>query len=93
MTKLNISMPQELLDIIDSEANELGLTRSGLIQEASARYVTQARNNREAELRRLRIESSARRMREVGERLGLRGADSVALLAESRAARETRRGS
>jgi len=92
MTKLNISMPQELLDEIDAEASALGLTRSGLIQEASARYVTQARSDREAEVRRLRIEASARRMREVGQKLGLTGADPVALVAESRAARESRRG-
>ena len=43
MTKLNISMPEELLAEIDAEADELGLSRSGLIQEASARYVAEAR--------------------------------------------------
>lgn len=91
MTKLNISMPQELLGEIDAEATALGLTRSGLIQEASARYVATARADREAERRRLRIEAAAVRMREVGERLGLRG-DAAELVAEARAAREADRG-
>jgi metal-responsive CopG/Arc/MetJ family transcriptional regulator len=89
MTKLNISMPQELLEEIDAEADALGLTRSGLIQEASARYVTTARADREAERRRLRIEAAAVRMREIGTRIGLKG-DAVMLVHEARAAEEHR---
>ena len=64
MTKLNISMPQELLAEIDAEAGALGLSRSGLIQEASARYVTAARADREAERHRLKVEAAATRMRD-----------------------------
>jgi metal-responsive CopG/Arc/MetJ family transcriptional regulator len=90
VTKLNISMPQELLAEIDAEASELGLTRSGLIQEASARYVASARGNREAERRRIRIESAAARMRAIGERCGLSG-DTAELVAEVRASEEARR--
>ena len=92
VTKLNISMPQELLDEIDAEAGELGLTRSGLIQEASARYIVTARQDRETERRRLEIEAAATRMREIGERLGLSGRDAVELVHEARAAREAGRG-
>lgn len=90
MTKLNISMSQELLDEIDAEASALGLTRSGLIQEASVRYVATAREDREAEARRLRIETAARRMRRIGTDSGLAG-DAAQLVATARAAEEGRR--
>ena len=89
MAKLNISMPQELLEEIDAEASALGLSRSGLIQEASARYVVTARADREAEVRRLKIEAAAERMRRIGADFGLTG-DTAQLVAEARAAEETR---
>jgi metal-responsive CopG/Arc/MetJ family transcriptional regulator len=92
MTKLNISVPQELLGEIDAEAAALGLTRSGLIQEASARYIVNAREDRDAETRRLRIEAAARRMKRIGADFGLVG-DASQLVAETRAAEETRHGS
>lgn len=91
MTKLNISVPEELLLEIDAEANELGLTRSGLIQEASARYIAHARSDRAAERRRLEIETAAARMRDIGARFGLTG-DAADLVAEARAAEEARHG-
>ncbi len=91
MTKLNISVPQELLDEIDSEASALGITRSGLIQEASVRYVASARENRNAETRRLRLEAAARRMRRIGAAAGLTG-DAVQLVANARAAEDARHG-
>lgn len=91
MTKLNISMPEELLVELDAEAAKLGLSRSGLIQEASARYIVQSRSDRAAELHRLKTQSAARRMREAGTRLGIVGRDAVELLAESRAADEASR--
>jgi len=89
MTKLNISMPQELLEEIDSEAAALGLSRSGLIQEASARYVVAARADREIEARRLRIQAAAERMRHIGAEFGLSG-DTARLVAEARAAEVVR---
>ncbi len=91
MTKLNISMPQELLDEIDAESRALGLSRSGLIQEASARYVVAARQDREAEARRLRIEAAARRMQRIGAEFGLTG-DAAELVAKARTAEENRHG-
>ena len=89
MTKLNISMPQELLDEIDAEASVLGLSRSGLIQEATARYVVTTREDREAEVRRLRVEAAAERMRRIGVDFGPAG-DTAQLVAEARSAEESR---
>jgi metal-responsive CopG/Arc/MetJ family transcriptional regulator len=91
VTKLNISMPEELLSEIDAEADALGLSRSGLIHEASARYITQARADREAEARRLKTQAAARRMREAGAKLGLTGQDATDLLSKSRTAEELSR--
>ncbi len=92
MTKLNISMPQELLEQIDAEATALGITRSGLIQEASVTYVARSRSDRDAEKRRLRGQAAARRMKSIGAELGLTPTDTPTLLAEAREAEETRRG-
>lgn len=39
--KVTISLPEELLAAIDAEAEALGESRSGFIQEATARYVVQ----------------------------------------------------
>jgi metal-responsive CopG/Arc/MetJ family transcriptional regulator len=92
MTKLNISMPPELLTQIDAEADELGISRSGLIQEASARYIALSRADRESELRKLRGRAAARRMKEIGAEMGLSGSDAVGLLAAARAQQDARRG-
>ena len=91
--KVNISISAELLDRIDTEAEALGTSRSGLIQEASAHYITQVERDREAEARRLKTKAAARRMKEAGRRLGVApDADAVDLLREARAEEERRGG-
>ena len=90
MTKLNISMPQELLEQIDSEAELLGITRSGLIQEASVRYIARSQTDREAEARRLRATAAARRMKRIGADIGIGSPDTASLVAEARAAESSR---
>jgi hypothetical protein len=42
--KVNVSLDPRLVDEIDETARELGLSRSGFIAEASARYVADVRN-------------------------------------------------
>jgi len=90
MTKINISMPGELLARIDAEADVLGLTRSGLIQEASARYIVASETDREAELRRLKAHAAARRMKAIGLEMGMTSPDTVTLVHEARNAEEHR---
>lgn len=63
MAKVNISLPDGLLDDIDELASWLKRSRSGLIQEASALYVAQLREERAAEERRADI---ARARRDLG---------------------------
>jgi metal-responsive CopG/Arc/MetJ family transcriptional regulator len=55
MAKVNISLPDGLLDDIDELAGWLKRSRSGLIQEASALYVAKLREERAAEERRADI--------------------------------------
>ena len=89
MTKINISIPQELLTVIDDEAGELGISRSGLIREASTRYIRSVRSDREAERRRLEIEAALKRMEAVGL---APDTDTTALVHEARAREDDRRG-
>jgi metal-responsive CopG/Arc/MetJ family transcriptional regulator len=85
VAKINISLSDELLAHIDAEAKALEVSRSGLIQEASVRYIVAVRGDREAEVRRLRIAEAARRAKELGTRMGLTGdIDTVRLVHEVR---------
>lgn len=91
--KVNISISAELLQRIDAEAEALGTSRSGLIQEASMRYLTQVERDREAEARRLKTKAAAKRMKDAGRHLGIAaGSDVVELLREARAEEERRDG-
>ncbi len=63
MAKINISIPDGLLDELDEAATWLKRSRSGVIQEAAAVYVAQVREERAAAERAADIESSRRGMR------------------------------
>jgi predicted transcriptional regulator len=54
--KVTISLPDELLASLDAEAASLDVTRSGIVQEASAHYLRHTREEREATERRARAE-------------------------------------
>ena len=69
MAKVNISLPDGLLDDIDELAAWLKRSRSGLIQEASALYVAQLREERAAEERQADIKAARRGLSRLGEEL------------------------
>jgi metal-responsive CopG/Arc/MetJ family transcriptional regulator len=93
MTKVNISLPAELLERIDAEAKQLGMSRSGLIQEASAHYIASTETEREAEIRRMRIDAAMKRMKKIGKEMGLVGhIDTVKLVHDAREEDERNRG-
>lgn len=52
--KVTVSLPDDLLDQLDAEAEALGLSRSGIVQEASAHYLTHTSEERDVERRRAR---------------------------------------
>lgn len=65
MAKINVSLPDELLETVDSLAAELHRSRSGLVAEATARYVTRLREEQAAEERRASILEAMEGMREL----------------------------
>lgn len=58
MAKVNVSLPDELLDAVDELAEELQRSRSGLVQEATAQYVAAVREERARAARRAGIEGA-----------------------------------
>lgn len=69
MAKINISMPDGLVDDIDEIATWLKRSRSGIIQEASAMYVSMLHDQRAAEERQADIEAARREMKKLAPEL------------------------
>jgi metal-responsive CopG/Arc/MetJ family transcriptional regulator len=67
MAKVNVSIPDELLDEIDELASAVDTSRSGFVQEASARYIAQIRAEAERRARSERIERAMSDMREIAD--------------------------
>jgi len=67
--KVNVSLPEELVSEIDEAAGALGLSRSGFIAEASARYVSDVRNLSAEEQRRKDIDRARATFRRIGAKL------------------------
>lgn len=67
--KVNVSLPPELVAEIDSVAAERGISRSGLIAEASAHYLADQRALSAAEQRKRDIDRAMTDMREHGRRI------------------------
>ncbi len=82
MAKINISIPDELLDQVDALAAEFDRSRSGLVAEAAARYVAAIAEERERTLREQRIDRAADDARGIGEKFG--AIDGVASVREDR---------
>lgn len=83
MGKANISFPEGMLEEVDRRAAERGTTRSGFVQEATARYLRQVEHENELEARRRDIEEAIRGMREIGAGLAP-GPDGVTLIRQMR---------
>ncbi len=69
MGKANISFPDGMLEEIDRRAAEVGTTRSGFIQEATATYIAHTDYEAEREERRRRIKRAQEHMAEIGRRM------------------------
>ncbi len=67
--KVNISLKPELVEEIDAAAKDLGLTRSGFVAEASARYVADLKNLTAEEQRRQDIERARATWRRIGAKI------------------------
>ncbi len=65
MAKVNVSLPDELLKDVDALAEELNRSRSGLVQEATAHYVADVREQRAIARRRVEIEGAMAEARKL----------------------------
>ncbi len=83
MAKINVSLPDELLLEIDELANELNRSRSGLVAEASARYVAELQAEQAAERRRQDIAAARASAREIAKRVPA-GKDTTEIIREDR---------
>lgn len=70
MAKVNVSLPDELLEQVDELAAELDRSRSGLVQEATAQYVARMLEERAAAERRASIEHAIAGMRGLSAKVG-----------------------
>lgn len=67
--KVNISLPRDLVERIDEAAGELGLTRSGFVAEASARYVADVHNLSAEERRRQDVQRARATFQRIGAKI------------------------
>lgn len=65
--KITISLPDELLALLDAEAYALATSRSQLVQESVATYLGKTPVERDADARRERILGAIEKMRRFGE--------------------------
>ncbi|MBU4557016.1 MAG: ribbon-helix-helix domain-containing protein [Actinobacteria bacterium] len=79
MAKVNVSLPDDLLEQVDSLAEELDRSRSGLVQEATAHYVVHLQEKIAAEERRESILQAMAGMREIAKHLppGMDGTEII----------------
>lgn len=69
MAKVNVSLPDDLLRDVDALAGELKRSRSGFVQEATARYVAEVRAEKERRERSERIGNAMDDMRAIAQRI------------------------
>jgi len=84
MARVTVSLPDSLLARIDDAAGEAGLSRSEVIREASASYLTERERDAERHALREAIEEGIVWMRAVGRQPGLDGRPSLEILRDVR---------
>lgn len=70
MAKVNISIPDNLLYDVDSMAERKAMSRSGFIQEASARYVADLEAEEEHLRRQKSVEAAMEKARSLSNAVG-----------------------
>jgi metal-responsive CopG/Arc/MetJ family transcriptional regulator len=68
VAKVTVSLPEELLARLDAEAEALGVSRSLLVQEATASYLGETAEDRTATRRRVGVRQAIEGMREMAAR-------------------------
>jgi len=70
MARVNVIIPDRLLDTLDKAAEEEKMSRSGLIQEATRRLLEERRLEQEAVARKKKMERAASKMDRLAEKFG-----------------------
>jgi metal-responsive CopG/Arc/MetJ family transcriptional regulator len=82
MAKINVSIPDDVLHDAEKFAAEMEMSRSGFVAEATARYVTEVRTERERAERRRSIAEAIASARRLAEHVGT--ADTTAIIRRDR---------
>lgn len=70
MARVNVIIPDELLETLDRAADEEDTSRSGLIQQAAQQWLEDRRRRQEAAERKVRMEQAASNMDRLAEKFG-----------------------
>jgi metal-responsive CopG/Arc/MetJ family transcriptional regulator len=70
MARVNVIIPDRLLETLDQSAEDEKMSRSGLIQEAVRRYLHERRLEQESLARRKKMERAASKMDRLANKLG-----------------------
>ena len=70
MARVNVIIPDDLLDAVNKMSAEKDISRSRLLQEAIRRYLEDCRLAREAAERKQRMQKAAARMDRLAEQFG-----------------------
>ncbi len=85
VAKVTVSLPEDLLARLDAEAESLGISRSLIVQEATASYLGKNSDERAAEVRKARAMRAIERMKEMAATdPRLDGRPSIEILGEIR---------
>lgn len=70
MARINVMMPDNVLQAVDRAATEENLTRSAFLQKAARRYLEEKRLEREALERKQRMQKAAAKMDKLANKFG-----------------------
>ena len=70
MARINVMMPDEILQAVDHAATEEKLTRSAFLQKAARRYMDEKRLEKEADERKQRMQKAAANMDKLANKFG-----------------------
>ena len=70
MARINVMMPDDILQAVDHAATEEKLTRSAFLQKAARRYMDEKRLEKEADERKQRMQKAAANMDKLANKFG-----------------------
>ncbi len=70
MARINVMMPEDILQAVDHAATEEKLTRSAFLQKAARRYMDEKRLEKEAGERKQRMQKAAANMDKLANKFG-----------------------